>query len=78
MRYKAKLRSRVELVTAMLLVLSASACLRVKVDPVKIDATFTIRMEKELDDFFNTLDASSRTLAVDTKKTTDSTDKDKP
>jgi hypothetical protein len=47
------------------------------VDPVKIDATFTIKMEKELDDFFNTLDASSKTLDV-SKDESNKPVKDKP
>jgi len=57
--------------------LAVSACVRVKVDPVKIDATFTIKMEKELDDFFNTLDSSSKTLDV-SKDVSNKTEKDKP
>jgi len=53
------------------------ACVRVKVDPVRIDATFTIKMEKELDDFFNTLDSSSKTLDVG-KEAANNIEKDKP
>ncbi|MFA5257231.1 MAG: hypothetical protein WC360_03695 [Opitutales bacterium] len=36
-----------------------------KVDPVKIDATVTIRVERELENFFDDLDSQSSTFVLD-------------
>jgi hypothetical protein len=73
---KSILRPCVGFSIALVAMTAAPACVRVKVDTVKIDATFTIKMEKELDDFFNTLDSSSKTLDVG-KEDSIKTDKDK-
>lgn len=48
----------------MALVLPVASCVRVKVEPVRIDATVTIRVERELDDFFSAIDSSSKTIGA--------------
>lgn len=45
-------------------VLPLASCVHVKVEPVRIDATVTIRVERELDDFFGAIDSSSKTIGT--------------
>jgi hypothetical protein len=52
------------LLSCFAVMLALSACVHVKVDPVKIDATVTIRVDRELNDFFNNIDSNSKTLDV--------------
>ncbi len=47
-------------------VLPMTSCVHVKVDPVRIDATVTIRVERELDDFFGAIDSGSKTIGAPT------------
>jgi hypothetical protein len=49
---------------ALTMLLSIS-CVRVKLEPVRIDATVTIRVERELENFFDDLDSQSSMLRVD-------------
>lgn len=49
---------------ALTAILPLASCVHVKVDPVRIDATVTIRVERELDDFFNAIDAKSKTIGA--------------
>ena len=53
-----------KLTLPLLLLIALTGCIRVKMDPVKIDATVTVRLERELDDFFNDIDSASTTTSV--------------
>ena len=53
----------------ILLLLPLSGCLHVKVDPVKVDATITLRVERELDDYFSAIDSASETVKADSAET---------
>ncbi|MBN1404840.1 MAG: hypothetical protein JW942_10295 [Opitutales bacterium] len=55
-------------VACLVVLFTLSACIRVRVDPVKIDATVTIRIEKELENFFDDLDSQSSMLLLDSEK----------
>lgn len=46
----------------LLLPLLFTGCFHVKVDPIKIDATVTLRVERELDNYFDYLDSASETI----------------
>lgn len=53
-----------KLLPPILAALLASGCVHVKMDPVKIDATVTVKVERELEDFFNEIDEASETTDV--------------
>jgi hypothetical protein len=38
-----------------------AGCVHVKMDPVKIDATITVRVQRDLEDYFDDIDAASET-----------------
>ena len=44
---------------------TAAGCVHVKVDPVKIDATITIKVNRDLEQFFDDLDEKSEQALVD-------------
>lgn len=52
------------LAPAVLLLTLLSGCVHVKMDPLKIDATITVKLERELEDFFNDIDTVSDTTVV--------------
>ena len=47
-----------------LLAAAATACVRVKVDPIHITMDVNVRMEKELDSFFGDIDAAAAKKAA--------------
>jgi hypothetical protein len=53
------------LITAVLLVALASGCVRVRVDPIEVNANVNVnvRVDKALNDFFGDLDKQSTTIA---------------
>ena len=64
MRYKQYVRVYCRILPLAAVLSALPACVHVKVDPVKIDATVTIRVDRELNDFFNNIDSNSKTLDV--------------
>jgi len=63
------------IVACALAAFTQSGCVHVKVDPVRIDATVTIRVERELENFFNDLDSQSSTFVLEKDSETPQSDK---
>gem|GEM_PF-2708459 len=56
---------RIPILIVAIAALAQGGCIHVKMDPVKIDATVTIRVERELENFFDDLDSKSSTFNLE-------------